>query len=232
MPLTPGLSGVFADWHGTRAESSLANPGSPGGFFSERPVYPIVDVGVWGDRDPGPVLRALRAVGIRIVQLRGKGMPAGALLSWVSAGVQGAAGSGLRVVVNDRADVALLSRADGVHLGQDDLSPRAARALLGESAVIGLSTHTVEELRGGPDRTRGLRRHRTRVRNGDEVRYGSTRGALGSTGGAAPLPGSAGCDRRDRRPPGFRGDRRRSRRRGRDLGGIRRVCPGGGRRGA
>lgn len=73
-------------------------------------------------------------------------MPAGEFLAWVSAGVQGAAGSGLRVLVNDRADVALLAGADGVHLGQGDVSAGAARRLLGGEAVIGLSTHTPEEL--------------------------------------------------------------------------------------
>ena len=166
MVLTPVSSGVFADRHGIRTkdpgreEPGPEDPGpeEPGPdrpppgrlsrrFFRERPVYPIVDAGVWGERDPGPVLRALRAAGIRLVQLRGKGMTAGEFLSWAAAGVRGASGSGLRIVVNDRADVALLSGADGVHLGQDDVSPHAARRLLGEDAVIGLSTHTVAEVR-------------------------------------------------------------------------------------
>lgn len=57
------------------------------------------------------------------------------------------AGTGFRVIVNDRADVALLAGAHGVHLGQDDLSCRAARAFLGAKAVIGLSTHSPNEVR-------------------------------------------------------------------------------------
>ena len=81
------------------------------------------------------------------MQFRAKGMATGALLRWVTAGVRGASGSGVRVVVNDRADVALLSGADGVHLGQADLSAGAARRLLGAEAIIGLSTHTGDELR-------------------------------------------------------------------------------------
>ena len=101
-----------------------------------------MDAGVFGDADPGPLLRALAAAGVRLAQLRGKGMRAGALCSWVAAGLRGAAGTPLRVVVNDRAEVALLTGAAGVHLGQDDLSPRRARAFLGDHAVIGLSTHT------------------------------------------------------------------------------------------
>ena len=115
-------------------------------FFATSPVYPILDAGVFGDRDPGPVLRALDSAGIRIVQLRGKGIPSGAFASWVSAGVRGIEESGMRVVVNDRADVALLTGADGVHLGQEDVSARATRRLLGRRAVIGLSTHTPAEV--------------------------------------------------------------------------------------
>jgi thiamine-phosphate pyrophosphorylase len=50
-------------------------------------------------------------------------------------------------IVNDRPDVARLVEADGVHLGQDDLPVKAARRVLGPDALIGVSTHTVEQLR-------------------------------------------------------------------------------------
>jgi thiamine-phosphate diphosphorylase len=50
---------------------------------------------------------------------------------------------GAMLIINDRADVALAVGADGVHLGQDDMPPEAARALLGEGAVVGFSTHNV-----------------------------------------------------------------------------------------
>ena len=50
------------------------------------------------------------------------------------------------VVVNDRADVARMAEAAGVHVGQDDLTPGAARAVLGPTAIIGLSTHTREQV--------------------------------------------------------------------------------------
>ena len=113
------------------------------------PLYPIVDAGVFGDADPGPVLGALAAAGIRTAQLRSKEMGAGAFHAWVRAGVRAAAVTGLRVIVNDRADVALLAGAAGVHLGQEDLSPRRARALLGEEAIIGLSTHCAEQVLAG-----------------------------------------------------------------------------------
>lgn len=50
------------------------------------------------------------------------------------------------MIVNDRADIARLSGADGVHVGQQDLSPGAVRQVVGADAVVGLSTHTVEQL--------------------------------------------------------------------------------------
>ena len=152
MASTPGSLDGFAD----RRPNRTAPPApvrNPRTLFAGSPVYPILDASVFGDRDPGPVLRALGGLGIGIVQLRGKSMRTGEFLAWVSAGARGAAGTGIRVVVNDRADVALLAGADGVHLGQDDLSAGAVRGYLGPAAVIGLSTHTREELqaaRGEP----------------------------------------------------------------------------------
>ena len=50
-------------------------------------------------------------------------------------------------IVNDRADIALAIGADGVHLGQTDLPPDAARRILGKQAIIGYSTHTIEQVR-------------------------------------------------------------------------------------
>ena len=51
----------------------------------------------------------------------------------------------VRLIVNDRVDIAMMAGADGVHLGQDDLSPTEARKLLGPDAIIGFSTHTIEQ---------------------------------------------------------------------------------------
>ena len=54
---------------------------------------------------------------------------------------------GVKIIINDRVDIALALRADGVHLGQDDLPPEKAREILGEEAIIGFSTHSVEQAR-------------------------------------------------------------------------------------
>ena len=50
-------------------------------------------------------------------------------------------------MVNDRADIALLSGADGVHVGQDDLSPSAVRRVIGDRLLLGYSTHNEAQLR-------------------------------------------------------------------------------------
>ena len=84
--------------------------------------------------------------GARLLQLRAKTLPGDALLATASAVVSLAHRHQARVIVNDRADIARLAGADGIHVGQDDLPPATVRALLGEAAIVGLSTHTLEEV--------------------------------------------------------------------------------------
>jgi len=55
--------------------------------------------------------------------------------------------NGVTLLINDWADLALAVEADGVHLGQDDLPPSAARAVLGPGRIIGVSAHTLEQAR-------------------------------------------------------------------------------------
>jgi len=55
--------------------------------------------------------------------------------------------AGATVIVNDRADLARLSDADGVHVGQEDLPPAAARQIVGGAAIVGLSTHSPDQVR-------------------------------------------------------------------------------------
>jgi len=54
---------------------------------------------------------------------------------------------GVKIIINDRVDIALAIKAHGVHLGQDDLPPEAARRLLGPEAIIGFSTHSLDQAR-------------------------------------------------------------------------------------
>ena len=84
--------------------------------------------------------------GARFLQLRAKTMAGGALLETASALRELTRSCGATLIVNDRADIARLADADGVHVGQDDLAPSGVRALLGPGAIVGLSTHTVEQI--------------------------------------------------------------------------------------
>jgi thiamine-phosphate pyrophosphorylase len=90
--------------------------------------------------------RACLNGGAGLLQVRAKHAPSGALLAWCDEIVAAAAPFGAAVVVNDRADIARMSGAGGVHVGQDDLPPTVARRLLGPAALVGCSTHTPAQL--------------------------------------------------------------------------------------
>jgi len=85
------------------------------------------------------------AGGVRLVQLREKSLGGRALLELAVKLRAVTSGYGARLLVNDRVDVALLSGADGVHLGQSSVSASEARALLGTGKLIGVSTHSIAE---------------------------------------------------------------------------------------
>ena len=108
------------------------------------PLYPIIDIDLcrMRGRDPVALATALAEGGARIVQVRQKSPGTGALLALCRELVTAARAAGMRVIVNDRADVAVMAGADGVHVGQDDLPAAAVRRIAGSAAIIGLSTHT------------------------------------------------------------------------------------------
>jgi thiamine-phosphate diphosphorylase len=103
-------------------------------------VYAITDRRVSGIDSHVEIARRLLAVGVRVVQVREKELPDSELLAAVDAVARLARESGATALVNDRVDVALLSGV-GVHLGEDDLPASAARRLLAEGSVVGVSTH-------------------------------------------------------------------------------------------
>ena len=107
-------------------------------------VYPLTDVQLSGGSHADQV-RLLSLGGATLVQLREKQMPALQFYEQARVAVTVAATSGVQLIINDRVDVALAVGAHGVHLGQDDMPPEAARRLLGDKAVIGYSTHSVEQ---------------------------------------------------------------------------------------
>lgn len=79
--------------------------------------------------------------GATLIQLREKHMSAREFFEQAKV----VARRGVQLLINDRVDIALAVGADGVHLGQDDMPPDAARTLLGPNAIIGYSTHNIEQ---------------------------------------------------------------------------------------
>jgi thiamine-phosphate pyrophosphorylase len=87
------------------------------------------------------------AGGAQIIQLREKNRPDGDLLKLAREVRRMTRAAGVLFIVNDRPDIARLAEADGVHLGQEDMPLREARRIVGADALIGVSTHNLEQVR-------------------------------------------------------------------------------------
>jgi thiamine-phosphate pyrophosphorylase len=105
-----------------------------------------VDVAASAGWEFSRLAQAFLAGGARLIQLRAKQLPSSAFLERADELVALAAPYGADIIVNDRVDIALLARAAGAHVGQEDLPPGAARRLLGPAATIGYSTHTLQQI--------------------------------------------------------------------------------------
>ncbi len=110
--------------------------------------YPILDSAVAAARGCEPLAAAeqLIAAGVLILQFRHKGFVDREMFATLERIAAMCREAGIPFVVNDRADLAALVRA-ALHLGQDDLPPRAARAVTGSDSIIGFSTHNEAQLR-------------------------------------------------------------------------------------
>lgn len=106
-----------------------------------------VDLAARGGWTPLDLARAYLEGGARFLQIRAKALASGRFLDLCDAVVAAGQEAGAIVIVNDRVDLAMLSNAHGAHVGQDDLPVAASRSLLGTEAVIGFSTHSVEQVR-------------------------------------------------------------------------------------
>jgi thiamine-phosphate pyrophosphorylase len=135
-------------------------------------LYPIVDAGLLAARDVETVRFAeeLRAAGVELVQYRNKVSGPQEVLRNAAVIREVMAGSSCRLIMNDRADLAVLAEWDGVHVGQGDLSPEDAKAVVlrtmpthrmkqgrdewgtrivqGSDMLVGVSTHTEEQVKG------------------------------------------------------------------------------------
>lgn len=118
-------------------------------------LYVIVDRAAAGARPLDEIADAAIRGGADVLQLRHKTASTDTLLAETARLLRLTRAAGIPLIVNDRADVARAAGADGVHLGQDDLSVADARRLLGPGFLIGQSTHSLEQARAaeaaGPD---------------------------------------------------------------------------------
>jgi thiamine-phosphate pyrophosphorylase len=107
-------------------------------------VYPITDKHLSGLSHAEQVARLIEG-GASLIQLRDKDAAPQQFYREAAAALQIARDHNARLIINDRVDIALALKADGVHLGQNDLPVEAARSLLGKHAIIGFSTHNLQQ---------------------------------------------------------------------------------------
>src|ERR1700688_1935080 len=112
-------------------------------------LYAIADPAVAGGRTLAELARLI-ADSATLVQLRDKHGSTRAMIGQARALTAVLAPLDIPLLINDRVDVALAVEADGVYIGQDDMSPADARLLLGRTAIIGLSIKTVEQAKAAP----------------------------------------------------------------------------------
>jgi thiamine-phosphate pyrophosphorylase len=112
--------------------------------FRVQPLYPIIDPEI-SPRPLRSLIAELARAGVSLVQLREKKSSSKQFLEDALELRELARQHGLRVIINDRTDIAWLSDAQGVHLGQEDLPVVEARKILGPNKIIGSSTHNLQQ---------------------------------------------------------------------------------------
>jgi thiamine-phosphate pyrophosphorylase len=110
-------------------------------------VYAIADAEALAPRPLPEAVAEMAGAGIRWIQVRGKKLSGEAWYRALEGCCRALEGSGAELWVDDRADLAALFPVAGLHLGQADLPPAAARNVVGRNVRIGLSTHDEEQLR-------------------------------------------------------------------------------------
>ena len=112
-------------------------------------LYPIVDDALLRSRQvtAGRFAEELKAAGVTLLQYRNKAGGPQSILRIAAVIWEVFAGSGCRLILNDRADLVVLADFDGVHVGQGDLSPEDARRVVGAGRWVGVSTHNEQQVR-------------------------------------------------------------------------------------
>ena len=110
-------------------------------------VYGIIDSKVIKRKDPEKIALSLFKSGVNVVQLRYKNCPSYKLVG-IAKNIQQLANKARGVlIINDRPDVALASKAGGIHMGEADMPLRTARLLLTPRGIIGKTVHRVGEIK-------------------------------------------------------------------------------------
>lgn len=107
-------------------------------------IYPVTDASISGLSHSEQVEKLI-AGGATLIQLREKHASPQDFYESALQAIQTARRHDVKIIINDRVDIALAVKADGVHLGQGDLPPAEARKILGSDAIIGFSTHSLEQ---------------------------------------------------------------------------------------
>jgi len=112
-------------------------------------LYPILDAGFLETRglDLRSVAEQMRTAGVSLIQYRDKTGPPQTILRNAAAIREEFLGTDCKLILNDRADLAVLAAWDGVHVGQGDLAPEDARCVVGGGRWVGVSTHTDQQVR-------------------------------------------------------------------------------------
>lgn len=143
-----------SSWKATRARTPFQRPAGRWRYSKTLPsiihlprLYAILDVGQFADRAAAfAAAEELAAGGVTLLQYRNKtGSPRQILDD--ACELKQRVGSSVRLIMNDRADLCLAAEFDGVHVGQEDLSPEGARRVVGPDLWLGVSTHNPEQLR-------------------------------------------------------------------------------------
>ena len=113
-------------------------------------IYPITDCRLSGLSHREQVARLIDG-GATLIQLREKEGAPGDFFNDAIEALRIARSAKAKLIINDRVDIALAINADGVHLGQMDMDAKAARRLLGANAIIGFSTHNLEQVKAALD---------------------------------------------------------------------------------
>ncbi len=141
--------------------------------------------------------RALRAAGVTLLQYRDKTGDERALLENAERIGELFEGSGAKLIMNDRADVMLLARWDGVHVGQEDLSPEDARIVIGDGRLVGVSTHTEEQVKAAQASVADYVAIGPVFATGTKLNAAPVVGARGGAAGTGADDQAAGGHRRD-----------------------------------